>query len=132
VRYRVGTRMSALMSASAMLNLAFQPADVQQNAIAKLARSPLPAYAPRRSGPEIGAILQRVRREGYAVFHPLGLREAALALPLWLEGVLVACIAMRYMLVADGGSAGHTTRLHLLGGLCERITSEAIRAQGHC
>jgi IclR family mhp operon transcriptional activator len=130
VRYRAGARMSALMSASAMLCLAYQPPGIQARAIARLPRSPLPAYAERRSAPEIASILERVRRAGHAVFRPVGLREATLALPLWLDGELCACVALRYMLVADGGSAGHAARLRLLGTLCDRITAESHRRAG--
>lgn len=125
IRYRAGVTMTALMSASAMVCLAYQSAAIQTEAIRRMIGAPLPAYARARSSADIATLLQQTRRNGYAAFYPDGLREASLAVPVWLDGALSASLAMRFMLVAAGGSSGHAQRLRILRGLCERITSRA-------
>jgi DNA-binding IclR family transcriptional regulator len=130
IRYKAGAKMTALMSASGMVCLAFQPPEIQAEALKHLPGKPLPPYAPRRSSSELAAILDRVRRDGYATFRPIGHREAGLAVPIWLEGTMSACVSMRYMLVADGGRAGHAQRLKMLRSLCEEIGTEARRCLG--
>ncbi len=125
IRYRAGATMTALMSASAMVCLAYQSTAVQADAIRRMVGLPLPAYARARSSADIATLLEQTRRNGYAVFHPDGLREASLAVPVWLDGALSASLAMRFMLVAEGGSSGHAQRLRILRGLCERITRRA-------
>jgi hypothetical protein len=57
--------------------------------------------------------------------NPKGLREASLAVPIKVNGEFHASVAMRFMLVADGGKAGHALRLRLLRGLANDISSAA-------
>jgi DNA-binding IclR family transcriptional regulator len=107
------------------LCLAHQSPQIQRAAIGSLPDAPLPAYARARTSEEITALLERARRDGYVVFHPIGHREASLAVPIRFDGALVACIVLRYMLVAEGGLADHAQRLRALRALCEKITSAA-------
>jgi IclR family mhp operon transcriptional activator len=124
-RYRPGARMNALMSASAMVSLAFQPRHIQRAALIGLEQVSLPGYAPRRSASEIESVLQTTRRNGYAIFRPLGLREASVAVPVWHDGVVRACLTQRYMLVAERGTSGHMERLTKLRWLSEEISAIA-------
>ncbi len=124
-RYRPGVRMNALMSASALVSLAFQPFHIQRAALSGLARAPLPDYAPRKGPAELAAMLKNTRRVGYAVFRPLGLREANIAVPVWHAGVVKACLAQRYMLVAERGNSGHVERLRELRSLSFYISAAA-------
>lgn len=124
IRYRPGAEMSFAMSASAMVSLAYQPAEIQASAIRTLPSMPLPPYAKPLTAPEIATQLKRVRQDGFAVFHPLGLREASIAMPIVVSGQACCTIAMRYMLVADGGKSGHAQRLRLLRGLADAIAAQ--------
>ena len=125
IRYRPGAQMSATMSASAMVCLAYQPTDIQEAAIRSLPSTAVPSYARALSAAELTAQLKAVRRGGYSVFHPQGLREASIAVPVMWDGALCASIAMRYMLVADGGKAGHAGRLRMMRALSEQISVAA-------
>lgn len=124
-RYRPGARMNALMSASAMVSLAFQPSQIQRAALRSLGDASLPDYAPRMERAEIEATLENARRNGYAIYRPLGLREASIAVPVWHEGVVRACLTQRFMLVAEKGNSGHTERLTELRRLSAEITAAA-------
>ena len=125
IRYRPGAQMSAPMSASAMVCLAFQPTDIQAAAIRTLPTVPVPDYAIAMSAAELTAQLKAVRSEGYSAFHPVGLREASISVPVLRGDTFCAAIAMRYMLVAEGGKAGHSQRLRMLRDLAEQISTEA-------
>jgi IclR family mhp operon transcriptional activator len=126
VRYRTTPeRMSGLMSASGLLCLAHQAPEIQAAALRSLQRTPLPSYAQARSPEEIVAMLERVHRDGYVAFRPIGHREASLAVPVWFDGTMTACIALRYMLVSEGGAAGHALRLKMLRSLCDQVAIEA-------
>ena len=125
VRYRPGARMIAAMSASAMVCLAWQPPAIQAAALRSQPSAPRPPYARALAATELAAQLKSARRNGFAVFHPIGLREASMAVPVLLDDTLCAAITVRYMLVADGGNAGHAQRLRMLRALAERISTEA-------
>jgi hypothetical protein len=108
-----------------MVSLAFQPTHVQRAALPGLAREELPDYAARKSPSEIEEMLRSTRKNGYAIFTPLGLREASIAVPVWHAGVVKACLAQRYMLVADRGKSGHVERLRELRSLSGDISAAA-------
>jgi IclR family mhp operon transcriptional activator len=127
-RFRAGTSTPAVFAAAGLVCLAFQAATPLSTVVSRLL--PLPgsageAGARRR---ELLATLARVRREGYAQMAPPRLREATIAIPLWLEGTAAAGLALRYMRVADGGVAGHAHRLAMLQSLREKIAAACGKA----
>lgn len=125
IRYRPGAQMTATISASGMVCLAYQPPDIQAAALRTLPSTPVPGYARALSSAELSLQLKTARRDGCAVFHPIGLREASLAVPVMCDDAFCAAIAMRYMLVAEGGKTGHTQRLRMLRALADQIGAAA-------
>lgn len=121
VRFRAGVVMVAPMSAAAMLCLAYQPVEVQALAIRSLPGITLPPYAPRLTASQLASCLEKTRDQGFATFHPSGLREASLAVPVRIERRCMASLGMRYMNVAEGGAAGHRSRLQMLNALAQAI-----------
>lgn len=97
-RYAPGYRLPLLASASGLAFLAFCSAAQRDTLIDLLARSPRDEDAPARDRTGLGARLDEIRRQGYAVFHrPRRVSDrTSLAVPIRGRERILALLVVRY------------------------------------
>jgi DNA-binding IclR family transcriptional regulator len=122
-RYKAGTSGPVLGSASGLVCLGFQAPAVVAAFLAGLPDDSIMDGERICTREHCFARLARVRSDGFAVVHPPRLRESALAVPLLIDGVVAASLALRFMRVADGGPEAHAQRLQTLHSLRARIAA---------
>jgi IclR family mhp operon transcriptional activator len=98
-RYRAGFFAPAVSSAGGLLCLASQSPTLREAVIERLSQMKLAHYAPAWDADSLRAQLQRILRDDCATFHPIGEREASVAVPLRCSGVFLAALVLRFMRV---------------------------------
>lgn len=121
-RYRAGFYGYLLASASGILTLAHMDEPMRSSVIAELRRKEGLHYELARDQQKLHRILEIVKKRDFAEYVYPGDREQNLAVPLRMDGALVATLVMRFMLVAAGaeGRARRLTQLRDLAAAIER------------
>lgn len=122
-RFRAGFYGNLLGAASGHVCLAHQAEPMQSAIIRELQRGPDAGSPLLRDPQALRALLDQVKKQGWAEYHEAGERERSIAVPVMQHGVLVGALTLRYMVVADRNPrafAEHLAQLRELAQATER------------
>ena len=120
-RYRAGGYASMLYSAAGLLCLSNLAPETQGSILAIQQKLPPPPYGKPNTPAELTREFDRIRRQDFSTYEPLGERENTVAVPLRLKGMLIGTLTLRYMRISAGGAEGLQKKLATLRDLAGRI-----------